>query len=99
MLVVASGTNRVDERKVAALLGQKIGRADPDFVLLAHGIRRWAACRRSGTRADLSHFSIGSGAISDDLGRGGLANAVFALLPADLARLTAASFVDIAKPR
>src|SRR3954464_2225747 len=33
VLVVASGANRVDERKIAAQLGQKIGRADPDFVL------------------------------------------------------------------
>jgi prolyl-tRNA editing enzyme YbaK/EbsC (Cys-tRNA(Pro) deacylase) len=33
VLVVASGANRVDDRKVAALLGQTIKRADPDFVL------------------------------------------------------------------
>src|SRR5687767_7727448 len=32
VLVIASGANRVDEKKVRALLGQKIERADPDFV-------------------------------------------------------------------
>ena len=32
VLVVASGTNRIDEKKVAALLGQKISRADSGFV-------------------------------------------------------------------
>ena len=32
VLVVASGVNRVDEKKVAALIGEKIGRADADFV-------------------------------------------------------------------
>lgn len=32
MLVIASGVNRVDERAVAALLGEKLGRADADFV-------------------------------------------------------------------
>ena len=32
MLVIASGVNRVDEKAVAALLGEKLGRADADFV-------------------------------------------------------------------
>lgn len=32
LLVVACGSNRVDEAKVAALLGEKIQRADADFV-------------------------------------------------------------------
>lgn len=37
VLVIASGANRVDEKKVAALLGEKIGRADPDFAREATG--------------------------------------------------------------
>ncbi|MBL8698914.1 MAG: YbaK/EbsC family protein [Alphaproteobacteria bacterium] len=32
VLVVASGVNRVDERKVAALIGDRIGKADAEFV-------------------------------------------------------------------
>ena len=32
VLVIASGINRVDEKKVKALLGEKIERASPDFV-------------------------------------------------------------------
>src|SRR3954452_8910470 len=32
VLVIASGANRVDEAKVAAALGEKIGKADADFV-------------------------------------------------------------------
>ena len=32
VLVIASGPNRVDETKIAALLGEAIGRADADFV-------------------------------------------------------------------
>src|SRR5205814_9954998 len=32
VLVLTSGSNRVDEAKIAALLGEPIGRADPDFV-------------------------------------------------------------------
>ena len=37
VLVIASGANRVDEKKVSALLGEKIGRADPEFAREATG--------------------------------------------------------------
>jgi prolyl-tRNA editing enzyme YbaK/EbsC (Cys-tRNA(Pro) deacylase) len=37
ILVVASGDNRVCERKVAELVGEKLGRADADFVRSATG--------------------------------------------------------------
>lgn len=32
VLVIASGPNRIDEAKVAALVGERIGKADADFV-------------------------------------------------------------------
>lgn len=32
VLVLASGANRVDEKRLAELVGEKIGKADPDFV-------------------------------------------------------------------
>lgn len=32
VLVIASGVNRVDEKRIAAAVGEKIERADPDFV-------------------------------------------------------------------
>ena len=32
VLIVASGVNRVDEKKIAAVIGQKISRADADYV-------------------------------------------------------------------
>src|SRR5881394_3052075 len=32
ILVIASGTNRVDEEKIAALVGEPIAKADADFV-------------------------------------------------------------------
>jgi len=37
VLVVASGVNRVDEKKITALLGESIGKADADFVRAATG--------------------------------------------------------------
>ena len=36
-LIIASGANRVDSAKAAALLGEAIGRADADFVRAATG--------------------------------------------------------------
>jgi len=33
VLVIASGTNRVDEKKISALISHLIKKADPDFVL------------------------------------------------------------------
>ena len=32
VLVITSGSNRVDDRKVATLIGQSLGKADADFV-------------------------------------------------------------------
>lgn len=37
LLVLASGRNRVDERKVEALLGETVGKADAAFVRAATG--------------------------------------------------------------
>jgi prolyl-tRNA editing enzyme YbaK/EbsC (Cys-tRNA(Pro) deacylase) len=37
VLVIASGAHRVDEKRVAALIGEKITRADADFVREATG--------------------------------------------------------------
>jgi prolyl-tRNA editing enzyme YbaK/EbsC (Cys-tRNA(Pro) deacylase) len=97
VLVVASGANRVDETKVAALLGQKIKRADPAFVLANTGVA-------VGGVPPFGHISAPLTFLDRDLERyetiwaaGGSPNAVFALTPADLVRLTGAAFADIAK--
>jgi prolyl-tRNA editing enzyme YbaK/EbsC (Cys-tRNA(Pro) deacylase) len=38
VLVIASGVNRVDEKKVSAVLGEKVKSADADFVLANAGV-------------------------------------------------------------
>ena len=56
VLVVASGDKRVDEKKAAAAIGEKIGRANADFVREATGFAiggdtaRWS--RAAADRAD-----------------------------------------------
>ena len=56
VLVIASGANRVDEKKVGALIGEPIGRADADFVREATGFAI-GGVPRSGTRRRRSRSS------------------------------------------
>ncbi len=97
VLVVASGTNRVDEKKVGALIGEAIGRADADFVREKTGYA-------IGGVAPVGHAAAPAVLLDDDLRQyqtiwaaAGTPNAVFSLTPADLQRLTGGSFADIAK--
>lgn len=97
VLVVASGARRVDEKKVAALLGQKIKRAEADFVLAHTGAA-------AGGVAPVGHVVPPVTLLDRNLERfetiwaaAGSPNAVFALTPGDLVRLTGAAFADVAK--
>ncbi len=39
VLVIASGTNRVNEKRVGAMVGEPLERADPGFVMMFRTIR------------------------------------------------------------
>ena len=97
VLVVASGTNRVDEKKVGALIGEKIARADADFVRANTGYA-------IGGVPPTGHAVAPLTLLDEDLQRyeviwaaAGAPNAVFRLTPGDLAALTGASYADVAK--
>jgi prolyl-tRNA editing enzyme YbaK/EbsC (Cys-tRNA(Pro) deacylase) len=97
VLVIASGANRVDEKKVRALLGQKIARADADFVREATGYA-------IGGVPPIGHATASIVLIDADLERfpfvwaaGGTPNAVFRTAPAELIRLTQGRIADVAK--
>jgi prolyl-tRNA editing enzyme YbaK/EbsC (Cys-tRNA(Pro) deacylase) len=97
VLVVASGTNRVDERKAAALVGERIGRADAEFVREATGFA-------IGGVPPVGHAVAPVILLDRDLlgfetiwAAAGTPNAVFRLTPADLARLTGSDLADVAK--
>jgi prolyl-tRNA editing enzyme YbaK/EbsC (Cys-tRNA(Pro) deacylase) len=94
VLVVASGDRRVDEKKVAALVGP-VGRADADFVKAATGFS-------IGGVAPLAHATPPVTLLDRDLQRfdaiwaaAGHPNGVFELTPAQLAALTGAPVVDV----
>ena len=97
VLVVASGTNRVDEKKVSALLGEAIGRADADFVREKTGYA-------IGGVAPVGHAVPPAVLLDADLQQydviwaaAGTPNAVFRLTAVDLERLTGGRFVEVAK--
>jgi prolyl-tRNA editing enzyme YbaK/EbsC (Cys-tRNA(Pro) deacylase) len=88
VLVIASGANRVDEGKVAALIAEPVGRADADFVRQRTGFA-------IGGVAPVAHAEPLTILIDEDLLRwpeiwaaAGHPNTVFKLTPADLVRLT-----------
>ena len=96
VLVVASGTNRVDEKKVAALIGEKIGRADAEFVREATGFA-------IGGVPPVGHATPPLTLIDEDLFRfeaiwaaAGTPNAVFKLTPAELQELTGGEVAAVA---
>ena len=98
VLVVTSGDQRVDEKKLEALVctaGQRLGRADAEFVKLKTGFS-------IGGVAPLAHATPLVLVIDQSLFRfdqiwaaAGHPNAVFQLAPFDLEWLTGARVVDV----
>ena len=96
VLVIASGTNRVDENKIAAALGEAIGKADAEFVRDRTGYA-------IGGVAPIGHESAVRIFIDVDLRRydeiwaaAGHPHAVFRLTPAELERLTQGAVIAVA---
>lgn len=99
VLVIASGANRVDEKKISALLGEKIGRADPEFAREATGFV-------IGGIPPLGHIQPITTFLDTDLfqyefiwGAAGTPNAVFELTPAQLEALTGGRVADVKEVR
>ena len=95
ILVVASGTNRVNEKRLSELVGEPIGKADADFVRQHTGFA-------VGGVPPTGHIQPIATYIDEDLLRyeeiwaaAGTPHAVFRLTPADLQKMTAGSVVTI----
>ena len=94
VLVITSGDRRVDEKKVATLVG-KVGRADADFVKARTGFS-------IGGVSPVAHLTQPVTLIDQDLWRfdeiwaaAGHPHGVFRLTPDDLKRLTGAPVADV----
>jgi prolyl-tRNA editing enzyme YbaK/EbsC (Cys-tRNA(Pro) deacylase) len=95
VMVVASGANRVDEHKVAAIVGP-LGRADAKFVKTRIGYAIGGVC-------PIGHVDKTVMLIDADLmqlpsvwAAAGHPHAVFSLTPAQLQAMTGAPVVDVA---
>jgi prolyl-tRNA editing enzyme YbaK/EbsC (Cys-tRNA(Pro) deacylase) len=96
LLVMTSGANRVDTARVAAIVGEPIGKADATFVRAATGFA-------IGGVAPVGHASPVRTLIDRDLFRhaeiwaaGGHPHTVFRLTPEALERLTGGAVVEVA---
>jgi len=97
VLVIASGANRVDEKAASALLGERIGRADADFVRQATGFA-------IGGVPPVGHATAPVVLIDEELmgfaeiwAAAGAPNAVFRLTPPDLVALTGGQVAKVAR--
>lgn len=97
VLVIASGTNRIDEKKVSVIVGEKVKSADAAFVLANAGVM-------PGGVAPIGHVVPPITVIDRDLQQydtiwaaGGTANAVFRLTCNELIEMTNGRVSDVAK--
>jgi len=97
VLVVASGVNRVDEKKINQIIGEKIGRADPDFVREMTGYAIGGVAPIGHRTAPFVLLDADLQAISEIWAAAGTPNAVFKLTPAQLQSMTGGEYADIAK--
>lgn len=98
VLVIASGRNRVDEHKIAAALGEPIGKADAEFVrrttgFAIGGVPPVGHLQPLRTLIDRTLFDY-----AELWAAAGTPNAVFRLPPATLRRITDGTVADIAAP-
>lgn len=97
VLVVASGINRVDEKAVGRLIGEKIERADPEFVLSCTGFAIGGVPPFGHTVPPLVLIDEDLTALETIWAAAGTPNAVFRLTPADLVGLTGGQVVAVRK--
>lgn len=100
ILVMASGANRVDEAKLAAKLGETIGKADADFVRsetgfaiggvapVGHDVEKRGVRLKTLIDRDLLQYEVIWAAA-------GSPNSVFRLTPDELVRITQGEVADL----
>ena len=96
VLAIVSGVDRVDERKLGALVGERISRADPDFVREATGFAIGGVPPLGHASALTTFIDVRLDGFETVWAAAGTPNAVFRVTPTDLLRLTGgakASFV------
>lgn len=97
VLVMASGANRVDERAVGRLLGEKLARADADFVRAATGFAIGGVPPVGHREAPVAFIDADLMTLTEIWAAAGTPNAVFRLTPAELVALTGGTVAELKK--
>lgn len=97
VLVVASGAHRVDEKRIAALVGEPIGRANADFVREATGYSIGGVPPVGHRTPPLTLIDEALMAFGEIWAAAGTPNAVFRLTPVDLVELTAGRVASVGR--
>ena len=95
VLVIACGTNRVDTTKVAVIVGEKVSRANPDFVRERSGYAIGGVPPIGHRIPPVTVLDQELRGFAEIWAAAGTPNAVFSLTPNDLQILTGADFYDV----
>lgn len=95
ILVIASGSNRVNEKTIENLIGEPMGKADADFVrqrtgFVIGGVPPLGHTEEIETFIDLDLYQF-----SEIWAAAGTPNAVFRLSPQDLVKMTGGKIIAI----
>ena len=96
LLILASGANRVDLEKAAAVVGDELDKADADFVRQHTGFAIGGVPPLGHTEALETLIDVDLLQYQEIWAAAGTPNAVFCLSPADLQRVTGGRVVKIA---
>jgi len=97
VLVITSGTNRVDEKKIRGLLGEKVERADADFVRASTGFAIGGVPPVGHERPPVVFVDRDLQTYPAIWAAAGTPNAVFELSWTDLLTLAEGTVADVAK--
>lgn len=97
VMALVSGANRLDERKLGAVAGGKISRADADAVRDATGFAIGGVAPLGSTRPIRIFFDEDLLAFELVWAAAGTPSTVFAISPDELARATGAIVADLAR--
>src|SRR5574341_1519676 len=95
VLVIASGSNRVNEKVIEALIGEPLGKADADFVRQRTGFVIGGVPPVGHTEALQTFIDQDLLAFDEIWAAAGTPNAVFRLTPQDLVRMTGGQVIKI----
>jgi len=95
LLVVASGAHRVDERRLEALIGEPLGKADADFVRERTGFAIGGVPPAGHAEPIETYIDADLLQYDEIWAAAGTPHAVFRLTPADLERMTAGRVAEI----